>query len=197
MLERYGFLGSLRIFWSLIYTKLFFSNARLIRLPFDIRNRKSIKIGKDFTSGFGCRIEAYPQKNNFDKILIFGKNVEINDYVHIAAGERITIGDNVLIASKVFISDINHGSYKQGKSDNPLSIPKERKLSTDPIIVKDNAWIGEGVCIMSGVTIGLGSIIGALSVVTKDIPDYSIAVGSPAKVIKQFDFEKNEWVSLN
>jgi lipopolysaccharide O-acetyltransferase len=49
---------------------------------------------------------------------------------------------------------------------------------------------------MAGVTIGFGSVIGALSVVTKNIPDYSIAVGSPAKVIKEYDFAKEEWVQV-
>ncbi|MNT31011.1 putative acetyltransferase [compost metagenome] len=102
----------------------------------------------------------------------------------------------MLIASKVFISDLNHGNYKGINQDSPLSTPNSRKLSTNPIIIKDNVWIGEGVCVMSGVTIGTGCIIGALSVVTKNIPDYSIAVGSPAKVVKQFNFEQQEWISL-
>lgn len=196
MLKRYGFLGFLRLLVSGFYTKIFFRKARLIRLPFDIRNRRNIQMGEGFTTGFGCRIEAYPQKNETDKILTIGKNVEINDYVHIAAGEKIIIGDNVLIASKVFISDLNHGNYKGTKQDSPLSTPNSRKLSTDPVLIKDNVWIGEGVCIMPGVTIGSGCIIGASSVVTKDIPDYCIAVGSPAKVIKEFDFDKNEWINV-
>lgn len=193
MIKRYGFLGSIKLLISSIYTKLFFNQARLIRLPFDIRNKKSIKIGNGFTTGFGCRLEAYPQKDISEPILIFGENVEINDYVHIAVGEKIVIGDNVLIASKVFISDLNHGTYRGENPDSPLSTPNSRKLSTTPIVIKDNVWIGEGVCIMPGVTIGYGCVIGALSVVTKDIPDYSIAVGSPAKVVKEYDFESKKW----
>lgn len=197
MIRRYGFLGSVRLLLSLIYTKIFFQKARLIRIPFDIRNKKYIEIGDSLTTGFGCRIEAYPQKNDSNKVLQFGRNVEINDYVHIAAGEKIIIGNNVLIASKVFISDINHGNYTGINPDSPLSAPNSRKLSTNPIIIKDNVWIGEGVCIMAGVTIGVGCVIGASSVVTKNIPDYSIAVGTPAKVIKQFDFVKEEWLFVN
>ncbi|MNQ71417.1 putative acetyltransferase [compost metagenome] len=196
MLKRYGIRGLLKLIVSFFFTKLFYHDARLIRLPFDIRNRKNIQIGDGLTTGFGCRIEVHPQKKTNEKLLIFGKNIEINDYVHIAAGERITIGNNVLIASKVFISDLNHGNYKGINQDSPLSTPNSRKLSTNPIIIKDNVWIGEGVCVMSGVTIGTGCIIGALSVVTKNIPDYSIAVGSPAKVVKQFNFEQQEWISL-
>lgn len=194
MLERYGIRGGIRLIFSFIFTKLFYNNARLIRLPFDIRNKRNIQIGNGLTTGFGCRIEVHPLKSTNEKLLIFGKNVEINDYVHIAAGEKIIIGNNVLIASKVFISDLNHGIYRGKKQDSPLSTPNTRKLSTNPVIVKDNVWIGESVCVMSGVTIGTGCVIGALSVVTKNIPDYSIAVGSPAKVIKQYDFKKQEWI---
>ena len=193
MIRRYGVIGAMRLLVSLIYTKLFFSHARLIRLPFDIRNKKNILIGDGFTTGFGCRIEAYPQKDTLAPILFFGKNVEINDYVHIAAGEKIVIGNNVLIASKVFISDLNHGNYKGENQDSPLSSPNNRKLSTNPIVIKDNVWLGEGVCIMPGVTIGFGCVIGASSVVTKDIPDYCIAVGSPARVFKVYDFEMENW----
>lgn len=196
MLERYGIRGFLKLIVSLIFTKLFYNNARLIRLPFDIRNKRNIQIGDGLTTGFGCRIEVHSQKKTNEKLLIFGKNIEINDYVHIAAGEKITIGNNVLIASKVFISDLNHGNYKGVNQDSPLSTPNSRKLSTNPIIIKDNVWIGEGVCVMSGVTIGEGCVVGALSVVTKSIPPYSIAVGSPAKVVKQFNFDKQEWISL-
>lgn len=173
---------------------MFYSRSRLIRLPFDIRNRKYIDLGKGLTTGFGCRIEAHPLGNNKKKCIYFGDNIQINDYVHIAAGENVSIGNNVLIASKVFISDLNHGQYDLKHSDSPLSTPNSRKLSTKPVIVEDNVWIGESACILAGVNIGKGSIIGALSVVTKDIPPYSIAVGSPAKVIKTYSFEEEVWV---
>jgi len=194
MLKRYGFFGVLKLIISLIYTKIFFRKARLIRLPFDIRNKKLIKIGKNFTTGFGCRIEAHPINKDSNRCILIGENVEINDYVHIAAGERIAIGNNVLIASKVFISDLNHGNYSGLVQDSPMSSPNSRKLSTKPVEIGDNVWLGEGVCVMSGVTIGEGCVIGAMSVVTKDVPNYSIAVGSPAKVIKTYDFTLDEWV---
>ena len=194
MFKRYGFFGVIRLVKSIIYTKLFFSKARLIRVPFDLRNRKLINLGNRLTTGFCCRIEAHPVDQELKKCITFGDDVELNDYVHIASGESITIGNNVLIASRVFISDLNHGSYKGDFQDNPTVAPNKRKLSTSPVIIKDNVWIGEGVCIMPGVTIGYGCIIGSMSVVTKDIPDYSIAVGSPAKVIKFYDFNLNHWV---
>ena len=196
MLKKYGVFGALRLMFSVIYTRIFFPGARLIRLPFDIRNRRFISIGKGFTSGFGCRIESFPENTDREINILIGENVQINDYVHIAAVDYIEIGDNVLVASKVFISDNNHGSYTLSDSDHPSTIPASRKASFKPVYIKKNVWIGESVCILPGVTIGEGSIIGALSVVTKDIPPNSIAVGSPARVVKQFDFKTNRWVKV-
>lgn len=196
MIKRYGVIGAFRLLISLIFTKIFYRQARLIRLPFDIRNRKFIKIGKQFTCGFGCRIEAFPLDEQFKVCIEFGENVQINDYVHIGAVGSIKIGNNVLIASKVYISDHNHGSYDHNFSDSPYTNPADRKPILKPVIIENLVWIGESCCILPGVTIGEGSIIGALSVVTKNIPAYSIAVGSPAKVVKQYNFESKIWENI-
>jgi len=195
--RKYGCLGSAKLVVSVIYTKLLFPKARLIRLPFDIRNRKSIKIGNNFTTGFGCRIEALPLVAERANCITIGNDVQINDYVHIAASESVTIGNNVLIASKVFITDISHGSYGANDvHDTPLSSPAKRAITTNPVKIGDNVWIGEFVSVLPGVSIGNGSIIGTMSVVNKSIPPYSIAVGSPAKVVKKFDFETNKWIRV-
>ncbi len=196
MLKRYGFFGCMRLFKSLIYTKLFFNGARLIRLPFDIRNRRFIKIGKNFTAGFGCRIEAFPSNGDNKVCILIGENVQINDYVHIGAIGSITIGNNVLMASKIYISDHNHGSYDDLISDHPMSIPEKRKAICKPVVIGDNVWLGESVCVLPGVTIGEGSIVGALSVVSKNIPPFSIVAGNPAKVIKKYDFGINKWIKV-
>jgi lipopolysaccharide O-acetyltransferase len=103
----------------------------------------------------------------------------------------------VLIASKVFISDINHGCYSGLPQDSPFSKPNDRELSTKPVLIEENVWIGENVCVMPGVTIGFGTIIGAGSVVTKSIPAYSIAVGNPAKVIKKYNLLNKIWEPFN
>lgn len=194
MIKRYGILGALRLLASLIYTKIFFKQARLIRLPFDIRNKRNIKIGNGFTSGFGCRIEAFPLDSKNKICITIGDDVQINDYVHIGAVGSITIGNNVLMASKIYISDHNHGNYDELISDHPMSIPMDRKAICRPVVIGDNVWLGESVCVLPGVTIGKGCVVGALSVVTKSIPPYTIAVGSPAKVVKEYDFEINKWI---
>ncbi len=196
MYKRYGFIGLLKLLVSFLYTKLNYPNARIIRLPFDIRNSHLVEIGKGFTVGFGCRLEAHPINNKNLKCILFGENVEINDYVHIAAGEMVTIGDNVLIASRVFITDLNHGNYNGDKQDPPNSLAKKRKLSTSPVVIENNVWIGESVSILPGVTIGENSIIGANSLVCKNIPKNVIAVGNPARIIKEYNFTTNSWVSI-
>lgn len=194
ILTRYGILGSYKLIASFAYTKIFYRNSRLIRLPIDVRNKSRIDFGRHLTTGFGCRIEAHPINKDIKTCISFGDNVEINDYVHIAAGQKIVIGNDVLIASKVFITDLNHGCYKGMDQDGPNSTPNSRKLSTSPVVISDNVWIGEGVCIMPGVTVGFGSIIGAHSVVTKDIPPNCIAVGSPARIIKIYDVATKQWI---
>ena len=198
VIKRYGYTGAFRLLLSYIRTKLFYAPARLIRFPFDIRNAKQIRLGKNFTTGFGCRLEAHPLKGENGYCIEIGEDVQINDYVHIVAGEKVSIGNNVLLASKIFITDLNHGSYGLNNiHDSPESIPARRTLSSSPVTIEDNVWIGEFVSVLPGVTIGKGSIIGTMSVVTKSIPPYCIAAGSPAVVIKKYDFEKKEWVRQN
>lgn len=193
-LRRYGVSGFIRLVLAKIYTLFFFPNSRLIRIPFDIRNRSNIDLGKNLTCGSFCRIEAHPNRQTRkEKLLIFGDNVQLNDFVHIVAVQRVSIGNNVLMASKIFISDSNHGDYSGDIQSSPEENPIERTLQSDPIVIQDNVWLGEFVTVLKGVTIGKGSIIGSMSVVSKDIPPYSIAVGSPAKVIKKYNFSSKKW----
>jgi len=195
MIERYGFWGSIRLVINLVRTKLAFKEARIIRFPIDIRGKKYIKISKGFTTGVGCRIEAYPQ--NQEKTLFIGENFQMNDYVHITATEKVIIGKNVLLASKIYISDSSHGSYAGDENDSsPDSIPMERKMVSKQVIIEDNVWLGEFVSVLPGVTIGKGCIVGANSVVAKSLPPYVIAVGSPAKAIKKYNFQSQRWEKI-
>jgi lipopolysaccharide O-acetyltransferase len=191
-LKKYSKNEIIKLIFFIIYTKLILPNARLIRYPIDIRGKKNIEFGKYFTAGYYCRLETYAEQK--EKVLIIGKNVQINDFVHIAAKQSVVIGDNVLIASKVFISDVSHGSYKGDSFDSdPMLDPQKRELISSPVFIAENVWIGESVSILPGVRIGESSIIGANSVVTKSIPGYSIAVGNPARVIKRYDFNTQHW----
>jgi lipopolysaccharide O-acetyltransferase len=193
-LSKYSFYNQAHVAACVILTRLFYPGARLIRFPLDLRNAKNIRLGKGFTCGHGCRIEACNyglSKGNLS--LSIGDNVELNDFVHITAFSRIDIGDDVLIASKVYISDVNHGNVGDDEIYD-MSIPHRlQQLHAKPIAIEENVWIGESVCILGGVTIGKDSIIGAMSVVTRSIPPHSIAVGNPAKVIKQYNYASKSW----
>lgn len=190
--NNYTFCQKLRLGWWLLRTKLICSKARLIRFPLDLRNAKYIDLGEGLTTGVGCRLEAYSPDGK--PTLHFGRNVQINDYVHICAMQNVTIGDNVLMAGKIYISDNSHGSYKGDEDDcSPDVAPKDRNYPTKDVVIEDNVWLGEGVVVLPGVTIGRGSIIGANSVVTKSIETYTIAAGQPAKPIKMYNFTAKQW----
>lgn len=179
---------------SLIYTKIFFKDARLIRRPIYIRGKKFLSYGKGFTTGYGCRLEMFNIHSNNSPKLIVGTNCKMGDYVHIAAGERVTIGDNCLLGSKIYISDISHGDYSNPENaSNPNTPPDERILTTNQVIIGNNVWIGDNVCILPGVKIGSGVVVGANAVVNKEIPDNCIAVGIPAKIVKEYDYNLNVW----
>lgn len=196
LIELYGLWGLIKLGVSLIRTKMFFPSAKLFRFPIEIRGRKYIDFGKNLSIGRGSKIEAYPYLNQ-GKIIKFGKNVGMNDYAHITGIQSITIGDNVLMAGKIYISDSNHGTYQGGLEDSvPDSLVRLRKMSGKPIVIEENVWLGEAVSVLGGVTIGKNSIIGAHSVVSKDIPPNTIAAGVPARPIKRFDFKTNKWERL-
>lgn len=195
LLKNYGLLGVFRLGISFVRTKLLFPEARIIRFPIDVRGKRSIKISKGFTTGRGCRIEAYPKTDQ--QVLFIGENFQMNDYCHITAVEKVIIGNNVLLASKIYISDSSHGSYAGNEFDSsPDTIPHDRPLVTKPVIIEDNVWLGEFVSVLPGVTIGKGTIVGANSVVSKSLPSYVIAVGAPAKPIKKFNFTTNIWEKI-
>lgn len=111
-------------------------------------------------------------------MLTIGRNCFINSNLLAMARGGITIEDNVQIAANVQLLTNNHDPY-----DREILICK-------PILIKEGAWIGAGATIMPGVTVGKHAIVGAASVVTHDVPDCAVVVGSPAKVIKTLNAEK-------
>lgn len=192
--NEYSFYNKFKLCEYILRTKFIYCRQRLIRFPFYIRGKKMIKFGKGLTTGIECRIEAFIGDGNRDVKISLGNNIQINDYVHISAIQSVKIGNDVLMASHVYISDNSHGSYKGDDNDtSPNIIPTKRPYYVAPVAIGDRVWIGEGVIVMPGVTIGDGSIIGAHSVVNKNIPDNCIAIGSPAKVIKQWNNNTGRW----
>ena len=111
--------------------------------------------------------------------LTIGSGTYIGRFGTLACIRRLTIGCNVLISDRVFIGDAAHGFLL-------TSIPiKEQQLSSPgPVTIGNGTWVGIGVSILPNVTIGRNCVIGANSVVTRDVPDFCVAAGNPAKVIR-------------
>ena len=152
--------------------------------PCIIKNAQYISIGKNFHSLYNLRIEAWDSYagQQFSPEIIIGDNVIMNTDCHIGCINKIVIGNNVLMASRIFISDHSHGEVNTAALSLP---PVSRPLYTKgPVVIEDNVWIGEGVCIMPGVTVGENAIIGANSVVTKNVPANAVMAGNPARIIR-------------
>ena len=124
--------------------------------------------------GEGSLVAAPLQVVCADKVSI-GKNVFINSNSLMMSRGSITIEDDVMIAANVSLISNNHDPYER------------QVLTCKPVVIKQGAWIGAGATILPGVTVGKYAIVGAASVVTHDVPDYAVAVGNPAKVIKMLD----------
>jgi len=119
--------------------------------------------------------------------LVIGDGTYIGRFSHIYATSKIEIGKKVLMADKVYISDNLHNYENIG-----LPVIDQPIKQTNPVIIGDGAWLGENVCIV-GASVGRNSVIGANSVVTKDIPDHCVALGSPAIITKRYNFDTKQW----
>jgi len=156
-----------------------------------INRPRFVHLGNHVRIKRNTSINLHPQdKKSKEGILFIGDHTIISEGCIISACNRIVIEENVGISPYVMIID---NSRKPGDVVLPS---KEQKLELGYVHIGADSWIAYNACILPNVTIGKHCIIGALSVVNGDIPSYSIAVGSPAKVVKQFDFDRRAWVKI-
>lgn len=144
-----------------------------------------IHIGKNTRIQSHSVLESWARYGNqqFTPSIKIGDNCKFGEYFHITSCNRITVGNGLLTGRFVVISDNSHGSLSEAHSMIP---PIDRPLeSKGEIVIGNNVWLGDKVTVLAGVHIGDNVIIGANSVVTKDIPSNSMAAGVPAKVLKQ------------
>lgn len=165
------------LFICMLYTKIFFRKAKIIRIPFWLNNMGSFKFGKNLNIGKSLRVDIFKGAN-----LTIGEEFEINDFCHIACNKKIEIGNDVLIASKVFITDHDHliSEFREA--------PKRTGLDSKEVKIGNRVWIGENVSILKGVKIGSDCVVAANSVVTKSFEDGAIIGGTPAKLIRKRKF---------
>ncbi len=172
---------------SLIRSLSFESSGSSIHFGWDCKivGACNISIGDNFIAHDRNRIEAISKNGSaiFNPKIHIGNNVIMNYGCHIGAVDFIKIGNNVLLASNIYISDHDHGHTNY--EDMSLTPVSRNIISKGPVIIEDNVWVGEGAAILANVTIGKNSIIAAHAVVTKDVPPFSVVAGVPAKVIKK------------
>ncbi len=152
-------------------------------------NRGKITLGYDVT----IRPSTCVFTNNADSRISFGNGTEIGNHSTISSIHEVVFEDNVLTGPHVFVADHNH-DYRD--INIPVCKQGVMALEDSKVVIGEGSWLGTNAVVVGNVRIGKHCVIGANSVVNKDIPDYSVAAGIPAKVIKRYDFEKKEWVRV-
>lgn len=155
-----------------------------------IRSRSRIDVfpWNRFEIGNLTTIEDFCTINNGSGSVLLGDRVRVGIGSVIIG--PVTMGNGAGLGQHVFVSGFNHG-FQDGSVNSSL-----QPLNIKPVIIEDEAHIGANSVVLAGVTIGKRCQVGAGSVVTKDIPPFSVAVGNPARVIKVFNFETNRWESV-
>lgn len=172
---------------ALFYRRIFLTKLGSISTSSYIRGLSNIYIGSNFSSGKNLWLEAIIQANGVthEPKIEIGKNVSLSNDVHISAINYIRIADDVLIGSRVYIGDHNHGNYHENSQEGSSKIPPSKRLlfSKGAIKIGNRVWIGDGVIVTGGISIEDGAVIAANTVVTKNVPRNAIFAGVPGKVI--------------
>jgi acetyltransferase-like isoleucine patch superfamily enzyme len=174
--------------WVKLFVNRFF-HKRLQGSVIRRRTRMDVLPFNKFYLGANSTIEDFCTVNNGVGDVIIGNNSLIG-MGNVLIGP-VTVGNNVILAQNIVASGLNH-EYR-----NPDMPIMSQPVTTAPITIGDDCWLAANVVVTAGVTIGKHCVIAAGAVVTKDIPPYSVAVGNPAKVIKQYNFELKDWVRIS
>ena len=190
------FSGRLALVWQSLcnecyaaYLRHFFVGAEKLIIngsPVRVTGGRYIRMGHRVTLGSWVRLEATCRweicSQTFTPQIVIGDNVVLAPFSRIGCINRVEIGEWTTMGQRVYITDHTHGDVSYEQLNLP---PRHRPLvSKGPVRIGAYVHIGEGSCIMPGVTIGDHSVVGAGSVVTHDIPPYSVAAGNPARVLK-------------
>jgi hypothetical protein len=158
-----------------------FGTKTIIIPPVRLEGEGRIEIGSYVYIARGDWIQSLPDGDNSSSALVIGDYTSFAGPCVISAMRSVVLEHHVLLASNVYISDHSHRYDNTG-----VPIKNQGVTRIAPVLVRTGAWIGNNAVICPGVTIGKGAVVGANSVVNKDVPDFSIAAGAPARVIKTF-----------
>jgi acetyltransferase-like isoleucine patch superfamily enzyme len=154
----------------------------VLELPIRLNGTEAISLGANVYVGAGSWLQVLAEgRSSRRPVLEIGDGTSIAGSCTISAAESVRLGARVLLARNVYIADHSHAF-----EDTRAAILDQGIDRIAPVVVADGAWLGENVVICPGVRIGRGAVVGANSVVLEDVPDYSVAVGAPARVVRQF-----------
>ncbi len=151
----------------------------VLMYPLRLNGEKRIAIDDRVFIGPGSWLQTLPDGNNNSIAVSIGEGTSIVGACVISAVRSVKLEENVLLARNVYISDHMH---KYTDIETPVMAQGVDKI--EPVLIRRGAWLGQNVVVCPGVTIGRGAVVGANSVVVQDIPDFCVAVGAPARVVK-------------
>lgn len=158
-----------------------FGRRTVIMLPVRLSGEKRIALGDNIYIGTNSWLQTLADGDNTAAALSIGSGTSMSGGCVLSAVRQIIIEDNVLFARNVYIADHSHRYDELG-----VPVVAQGVTQIEPVVIRSGAWLGQNVVVCPGVTIGRGAVIGANSVVTHDVPDYCIAAGAPARVLKKF-----------
>ncbi|GLH74275.1 hypothetical protein GETHLI_27770 [Geothrix limicola] len=186
----FRFPGSIyvRIF-RILFARRFrrFGRKVSILFPAGVEGAEHIILGDGVFIAYKTFLAALPLTGMSDCLLEIGEGSCLGRFNHIYATHRVVLGSHVLTANNVYISDNLHGFR-----DPSQPILKQAVTQNRTVEIGAGSWLGHNVCVL-GAKIGRNCVVGANSVVTRDIPDYSVAVGVPAIIIRRYDTESEQW----
>ena len=189
-----GYRGWVRLrckIFSLLISGSFaqFGRKSVLMYPLRLVGEERIAIGDGVFFGAGSWLQSLADGDNRSVAISIGSGCSSSGNCVISAVRNVTLEEGVLLARNVYISDHIH---KYSDTDFPVIAQGLDKVQ--PVLIKRGAWLGQNVVVCPGVTIGQGSVIGANSVVVHDIPDFSVAVGAPARVVKAIPTSQSKLV---
>jgi len=158
-----------------------FGPRSVVQLPLRTAGARRIAIGADVFVGAGSWLQVIGPEHEPEPALVIGDGTSMSGSCVLSAMQSIVLGRRVLFARNVYVADHMHGY-----DDPETAVADQAVTRVAPVVIGDGAWLGQNVVVGPGVTIGRGAVVGANSVVLSDVPDYSVAVGAPARVVRTF-----------
>ena len=185
-------------FWTKLRTRLFtlllsrqfaeFGRGARVAPPFRFYGLDEMSLGEGVMNNAGCWLQTIPGPGATGSKLIIRAHAGIGMGAHISAAKQVVIGEHVILARNVYISDHAH-AFENIK----IPIMDQGINKVAPVSIGRETWLGQNVVVLPGVTIGQHCVVGANSVVNTSIPDFSVAVGAPARVVRQYNHHTGRW----